>query len=470
MRCAARVLAARVGLALAVSMLGAAVACRSAGEARLAPTHAAGPPCDTAALEAKGDLDGLVDAVQACGDRASPAQLGLELDALVTLGEVASAKRRAAWVLSREAGEPHASRARAILDAPDPPTRARSELLREARALVVKARTEREPARWVELAKAKHAFMRATGANAERRLLVRGDDGAMAIDHPLWTVKALAVPPTVADALDADAITELDPRTGELRAIGLVHPPSNLDNVVALPALGPSAFAVQTTAGIRVRFAETGTEAPTLEYAGTLTASPRGDVLIVHSSEGATAIDVRTWQPRWTVRRPLHDVRVVDESVVSPGDAATGSNLVVDLATGAIVVDVMGLGAVSPSGESLVVLEATEPGRDGASMARTQRLRVYQLGGKREERTLEIPRTASDVVEFASETEVRVKRYAATFGECARTLVAFDLRADAGRVVPIEGPDPCVVTAGPTASGLLAVAGPARPRGARCLA
>lgn len=317
--------------------------------------------CETGPLEAKGDLDGLVAAIEACGATTPLAQQMLRVDTLVSLGEVELAKVVAASVLA-SAKEPGraapliAARAQAVVDMPEPPRRAADDLLAEAHALVERARASREPERWIALAKAKHALARATSESGQRCLIERGKYGMWAADHPIWSVVVHPVPIVDEGRFEASAVTEVDARTGALRAVRLIAPAASLREqvVVALPTLGPSAFAAQTPAGIRVFYAP-GDRAP-IDHPGSIAATPDGETLLVwDSKKGIAALDVGKWRTRWEQPFPLQAPRISNDAIVAGGDPSSGDAAVIDVATGEARLHEYGWGALSPSRDRLAV-------------------------------------------------------------------------------------------------------------------
>lgn len=405
------------------------------------------------------------------------------IDVLVTLGEIPLAKRAAGALVELAARAPGsaeatatAARARAVSELAEPPRRPREEVISGARSLVAKARSEREPGKWRDLAIAKHAMERAAGAAGERSLVVRTGSAAWGGDHALFTVRAFPFEPRDGQIDEARSVAgigvaESDPRdvalsSGALRGVALVIPgdmQTPWDPPVTLPHRS-GAFAVQTPAGVRVLF--TGQEPPPapLDAKGRLTLSPAGDVLVVSDGGVGSAFDTSTWQRRFQIELDAFTKPVVTAtSAVWLSDVVDQPNVVVDLVTGAVRVKVTGVGALSPSGDLLARLQLDDP------VKRTWSLHLHPTDGAAARRVLEFTgsESAAQTVTFEGDSRVFVSSWDSFARHCHVTAVAL-IEVATGRKLPIpkgreewDCPEDGATTLGPTASGLTARMSPA---------
>lgn len=468
------------GVWLALSV----VACAPRAPSSSAPPRASASAvavasaCDTATLEAKGDLDGLLIALRDCASP-TPAERMKRVETLVTLGDLADARAEADDVLVGAHAIPRTDETRALVARaeevkalPDAPARAPADVIADARAVVVRARSEREPARWIDLAKTKHALVRALcggaacglGAKGERVLLTLGEkaQGAWAADRPLWNVVVHQVP-LGAPPITGDALAAFDPRDGSLHAVELHVPASTLSQEpVALPGGG---FAVQTPEGIRVR--GTGHDPPTLAtpgYAfGILALSPKQDALVVSVSGHVVAYDVSTWRTRFDTEVSVpFAYSFVDDLLLSIGTELDTETVVLDVATGEVRLDVDATSALSPNRATLAVLVP-----DPASTFEQQKwfLQLFALPSLAK-RTVDLSVTFSGApsLEFAGDGAVLVKHKNFVYKDCvletlarvdAKSATAIARTAEDKRNVDCFGG---VHTIGPTSTGLTAAA------------
>ncbi|MFO0615198.1 MAG: hypothetical protein U0414_21580 [Polyangiaceae bacterium] len=339
---------------------------------------------------------------------------------------------------------------------PDVPAPTLAEARATAKTLVDKARWSRPPARWIDFAKAKHVLQRATGANAERVLLERGDFGAWAGDRVLAEAIVHTLP-LGGTAVDADVLLDFERSSGRLEATTLIAPIADLSvagGVVELPTGG---FALQTPDGIQVR--GTGHDpARPLDASGRLSLSPKRDLLVV-TGDRVTLFDVSTLAARSTV-----DVAVRSPPVWS-GDLLVmteveGHNVVVDPARGAALVDEVGSGALSPSGKTLAVLHDAPDASDGGGWS----VSLYELPSAKK-RVVALPGKAftGPSPRFDGEDRLVVTEPFSTSRSC--TVVVFSIvDVPHGRALaPPPGSDEecsTAITIGPTPSGFTASVDP----------
>ncbi|MFO0616851.1 MAG: hypothetical protein U0414_29925 [Polyangiaceae bacterium] len=381
----------------------ASIASASAASSATAP-----PICDTTALEAKGDLDGVLEALGRCANLPLDQRMhGAEL--LVSLGEVAAAKEAASEIAAsaRERGGPGpelGARIDAVLATPDPAPRPLADVLAEVDALVARARSEREPARWIDRAKAKHALSRATGQRATPVLVGRTGIARWAAGHALFDVQVHGVP-LGAQAESATLVAELDAR-GALRGTRLLSPSvklADIQSILRLPS-PPGAFAAVTQDGVRAFF--TGREVPALPAEGMLQLAPGGAVLVAYTYDHITAIDLASWKIRFGMTVTGATLaRVTEDSLITTAGVANDLSQVIDLATGEPRIQLQGLGALSPDGHTLAALEGdvTQPG--------SYKLHVRGVAGSSTERTVPVPDVNAPVLAFDGDAHVLVQDY-----------------------------------------------------------
>lgn len=422
--------------------------------------------CDVAAMEAKGDLDGVLAALDRCPE-SSLAERMRRVDILVTLGDLALAKASAAEVAQRARGagaegESIRSRADAVLALESGAPRAKGEELVEAHALIDKARTEREPARWIDLARARHAIARATGAPGKPVLVARDSGQSMAGDRVLFQVTLRDVPD--GDNTSGTAVVEVDPRSGALRAVRLISPGVRLDQSRPLAVLPgePNAFIAQTDAGIRTFFSEL--DRPAIPRRGALTMSPDGKALVVDLDSEVTVIDVASWSERFTHHGQGGVLgRVTDDAFTLLAPDVSGTTERVALATGTSLLESRGAGALSADGRTLAVLSDDSGRPEGPP---TFRLHLHGIDRKPTERVVSITTlTGFPSVGFDDKGHAMVSEYSPAMHSCileTRALVDVDTgktlkipKEQAYRDCPGSGAS---IELAPTASGLTASA------------
>lgn len=440
-RATRRALALRALVALAATPMLPACSGPSTGRGA-APTVSASASeatargCDVAALEAKGDLDGVLAALDACGELSLDERMR-RVDVLVTLGDVGPAKASAADVARRareagSAGDAIQERADRVL-ALDLVPRSKRDEIADARALVDKARAEREPARWIDLARARHAFTRATGERGKPVLVARGAGQAMAGERALVQVVLRDLP--TGDKQVATAVAELDPRGSTLRVVELITPHVLLDRsspIAPLPG-ERGAFIMTTAGGLRAFFTER--ELRPIDTAGTLTLSPDGRSLVVDRTSDVTVIDLASWTERFTHSGSRSTVaRVTDDAVTLVSSDPQGMNDVVDLVTGKLIVHTAGTGALSPDSRTLAVL-ADES--DSSAPLSNVKMHLYGLDGALRERAVSITGSSGySTVDFDRHGRARVSEYGPGSQVClmeARALID----VSTGRTVPV---------------------------------
>ncbi|MFO0618120.1 MAG: hypothetical protein U0414_36345 [Polyangiaceae bacterium] len=422
--------------ALATSALFAA--CAAAGpSASIAPR-----PCatDAAAKRAAGDLDGALDALSTC----SEPTLGERLDRaelLLVVGDVAEAKAIARDVLADGRAATDASvleRATVVLTSADPPPPSKAEQVAAALAMARGAPEAPRSARLVALAKARHALTRATGEAGEPCVVERVDaDGGWGADHPLWPVIVHPTAPDQADVFDRVAIGVIEPSGVRIDRLLPWHD----DPFGDVQRLGPTAFALRSSGGIRVLFAAG--DPPPLDVDGTMTRSSKGDLFAVATEEGVAVFSVEPFERRFTLEaagsgRPSFtpDERFLVKAASHPGalvGGIVGRTYAFDLETRSRVVDEPGYGALSTSGATLAIVQASDIG---------VRLRLFTLGASSAPRDVELPVQVEGALfaRFMSEDRVAVIEGRGAMQYSERTVAVVDVPT--ARIVAEREPTP----------------------------
>lgn len=211
--------------------------------------------------------------------------------------------------------------------------------------------------------------------------------GGWAGARPYWPVDR----PGSESALLFAELTQGDLRSGPLVTgsfLGMVDLPNG---GVALPASG----------GTRVLF--TSPDPKLLSDGGRLTLSPKRDLLAITSDKAVVLYDVATWKRLSSTALPHEGTSAVftpDERYLVELSNELDETVVIDVASGAIVLTETGFGGVSPAGKTLALLRPDE--------AMKWTLRLVTLGPKMAARDVSLSISPMNGLGVAWDGEARV--------------------------------------------------------------